>query len=161
NAHFTFSMVGEDPCPTVHEPVALPGGYVFVPAALFLAAQDEAEFAGMLAHTMEHVAERHGTRQATRGQLINYASVPLVFMGSSTGCASDVAVPLGYLNFQRDFERQADFLALRAMARAGFDPNALVRYIERVQPSPSTIVSTALSPLPARDQRIAIIMSAI
>lgn len=147
----------------MHEPVALPGGYVFVPAALFLAAQDEAELAGMLAHAMEHIAERHETRQATRGQIINYANVPLVFMGNSTGCASDAAIPLGFLKFQQDFERQADFLAVQAMARAGFDPNALVRYIERVQPAtpPSPGGSTALSALPARDLRIAVMMSGI
>jgi predicted Zn-dependent protease len=163
NGHFTFSVVAEDPCPVVHEPVALPGGYVFVPAALFLAAQDEADFAGMLAHAMAHIAERHGTRQATRGQVINYASVPLVFMGGWAGCASGAAVPLGFLKFQQNFERQADFLAVQAMARAGFDPNALVRYIERVQPPPppSTEASTAPSPLPTRDQRIAVMMSGI
>jgi hypothetical protein len=51
---FTFTAIAEDPCRTTHEPVALPGGYIFVPAALLLAAQDEAEFAGMLAHGMEH-----------------------------------------------------------------------------------------------------------
>jgi predicted Zn-dependent protease len=65
---FTFSVVAEDPCSTTHEPVALPGGYVFVPAALFIAAQDEAEFAGMLAHSIMHVAARHGTRMATPTQ---------------------------------------------------------------------------------------------
>jgi predicted Zn-dependent protease len=158
NAHFTFRVIAEDPCPIVHEPAALPGGYVFVPAALFLAAQDEAEFAGMLVHAMEHIAERHGMRQANRGQVITSASAPQVFMGG-TGCAPRVAVPLGFQNIQRDLESQADLLAIPFMAGAGFDPNALVRYIERVQPPPDIEVS--LSHLPARDQRITVIMSEI
>src|SRR6185295_11797215 len=55
---FTFTPIAEDPCLTTHEPVAMPGGYIFVPAALFLAARDEAEFAGMLVHAMEHVTQR-------------------------------------------------------------------------------------------------------
>ena len=160
---FTFSVIAEDPCPTVHEPAALPAGYVFVPAALFLAAQDEAEFAGMLAHAMEHVAERHGTRQATRGEIAGSASVPLVFMGGINGCASDQAVPLGFVAFQRNFERQADFLAVQAMARAGYDPRALARYIERVQPPvpPPSTARAAFSPLPRRDDRVGIMESAI
>jgi len=70
NFPFTFSAIAEDPCPAIHEPAALPGGYVFVPAALFIAAQDEAEFSGLLAHAMEHIAQRHGTRQATRGTMV-------------------------------------------------------------------------------------------
>src|SRR5262245_17734472 len=97
NARFTFSVIAEDPCTTVHEPAALPGGYVFVSAALFLAAQNEAEFAGMVAHAIVHIAERHGT-QATRGQAVNYAGVPLIFMGGWGGfCAEGLAVPRGFV----------------------------------------------------------------
>src|SRR5437879_13364529 len=91
---FTFSAIAEDLCPTIHEPAALPGGYVFVPAALFIAAQDEAEFSGLLAHAMEHIAQRHGTRQATRGTMVNYSSVPLICMGG--GCSEWRAIPLGF-----------------------------------------------------------------
>jgi beta-barrel assembly-enhancing protease len=157
---FTFSVIAEDPCPTIHEPGALPGGYVFVPAALFLAAQDEAEFAGMLAHAMAHIAERHGTRQATRGAIVNYASTPLIFAGGWGGCPSG-GVPLGFLAFQRGFERQADLLAVQTMAHAGFDPNGLVRYIERVQLPPSGQTPQVFSPLPARDERVAAMLSGI
>src|SRR5260221_8988292 len=82
NFPFTFRAIAEDPCPAIHEPTALPGGYVFVPAALFIAARDETELSGMLAHAMEHIAQRHGTRQATRGIVINHASIPLMFMGT-------------------------------------------------------------------------------
>ena len=157
---FTFGVITEDPCPTIHEPAALPGGYVFVPAALFVAAQDEAEFAGMVAHAMAHVVERHGTQQATRGQLMQSGSIPVVFMGSSAGCNSEGPVPVGFLKFQRTFEREADFLAVPTMAQAGFDPNALVHYTERVQPRVST-TPLVFSPLPLRDDRIATMSSAI
>jgi predicted Zn-dependent protease len=87
---------------TIHEPATLPGGYVFVPAGLFLAAQDEAEFAGMLAHAMGHIALRHGTRQATRGVLIKQRSIPLIFMGGwTTLCSSGLSIPAGPLSLAK------------------------------------------------------------
>jgi predicted Zn-dependent protease len=138
------------------EPVWLPGGYVLIPARLFLATQDEAEFAGMLAHVMAHVVERHGTRAGTRAQLVNYAAIPLVFMGGWVRSGS--AVPLGFLTFARAYEREADLLAVHAMARAGFDPAALARYIERTQVDPKPPV---YSSWPARDDRLAGIKEAI
>ncbi|MBI1899348.1 MAG: M48 family metalloprotease [Acidobacteria bacterium] len=80
----TFAIV-EGNANSTHEPLSLPGGYIFVPASLVLAARDEAEFAGMLAHAMAHVAERHGTRQATRGQILNQASIPLILSSDRPG----------------------------------------------------------------------------
>jgi predicted Zn-dependent protease len=159
NFPFTFSAIAEDPCPAIHEPAALPGGYVFVPAALFIAAQDEAEFSGMLAHAMEHIAQRHGTRQATRGTMVNYSSVPLIFMGG--GCSEGHAIPLAFMASQRSAELEADFLAVQTIARAGFDPRSLVQYLQRVQVRPEATISKAYSPLPDRDQRLVNILSAI
>ncbi len=153
---FTFSVIADDPCRMIHEPAALPGGYVFVPAALFVAAQDEAEFAGMLAHAMQHTAQRHGTRQATRGQIVNYASIPLIFMsGWGGGCSEGQAVPLAFFALQRSNELEADALAVQTMAHAGFNPAALVRYIERVQLQPAANEPKVFSALPDRDERIA------
>jgi predicted Zn-dependent protease len=144
---FTFSVVADDPCRTIHEPAALPGGYVFVPGALFVETRNEAEFAGMLAHAMSHIAARHGTRQASRGTIANLATIPLVFMGGWGGGCSEVLIPRAFLASQRSQELEADVLAVQTMAQAGFDPMALVRYIERVQP--------AAAALPDRDQRVA------
>jgi beta-barrel assembly-enhancing protease len=145
---YTFRVIAGDPCRTVHEPAALPGGYVFVPGALFVEARNEAEFAGMLAHAMSHIALRHATRQATRGQVSNLASVPLIFMGGWSGaCSEELLLPRAFVASRRSQELEADVLAIRTMTRAGFDPMALVRYIERVQP--------AASSLPDRDQRLA------
>ena len=119
----------------------------------------------MLAHSIAHVAARHGTRVATRAELANIASVPLVYMGGWTGYAvqqgAGLAVPLGFLTFQRAFEREADLLAIRMMAGAGCDPDALVRYIGRVQAPPDATGSKVFSPLPERDQRVAAMQQAI
>src|SRR5258707_6777372 len=78
---YTFSVIADDRGGPTHEPLSLPGGYIFVSSRLILTARNEAEFAGMLAHAMAHVAERHATRQSTRGQVANGASIPLIFMG--------------------------------------------------------------------------------
>ena len=65
--------------------MALPGGFFFVNSGLILKADNESELAGVMAHEIAHIAARHGTRQATRGQVINLASIPLIFMGGWTG----------------------------------------------------------------------------
>src|ERR1043166_3899509 len=86
---------------------ALPGGFFFVNTGLILKADDEAELAGVMAHEIAHVAARHGTRQATRGEIINIASIPLLFMGGWTGYAiqeaASMAIPMGFLKFSRAF----------------------------------------------------------
>jgi len=154
---FTFSVITDDPCPATHEPVSLPGGYIFLPAALFVVAGDEAEFAGMLAHSMEHIARHHATRKAINGRLSDYGSIPLIFLGGWSGYCSDaLLVPALFLTTQRNNEMEADALAVQATARAGFDPQALGSYIGRVQPEPKTEV---FSSLPDRAKRLAALLS--
>ena len=84
---------------------ALPGGFFFVNSGLILKADTEAELAGVMAHEIAHVAARHGTRQATRGELINIGTIPLIFMGGWTGYAirqgAGLAIPMGFLQFSR------------------------------------------------------------
>ncbi|HXB67954.1 MAG TPA: M48 family metalloprotease [Candidatus Acidoferrales bacterium] len=159
---YTFAVISRGADNATHEPLSLPGGYIFVPASLFLAAQDEAEFAGMLAHSIAHIARRHYTRQATRGQLVNMSlgnmsTAPLIYMGGPAGQAMDqnqnLSIPLGLLRLHRENELEADRLAADSMAAAGFDPAALALYIGRVQPEDGSR-SWVFSPLPTRDQRL-------
>jgi predicted Zn-dependent protease len=140
---------------------ALPGGFFFVNSGLMLKAESEAELAGVMAHEIAHVAARHGTRQATRGALINYASIPLIFMGGWTGYAirqgAGLAIPLGFLNFSRGFEREADYLGLQYLYKSGYDPTAFVDFFEKIQSlekkKPGTI-SKVFSTHPMTDDRI-------
>lgn len=140
---------------------ALPGGFFFVNSGLVLKADSESELAGVMAHEIAHVAARHGTRQATRGEIINLASIPLIFMGGWTGYAirqgAGLAIPLGFLNFSRAFEREADYLGLQYLYKAGYDPTSFVDFFEKIQSmekkKPGT-VSKVFSTHPMTDDRI-------
>ena len=140
---------------------ALPGGFFFVNSGLILKADNEAELAGVMAHEIAHVAARHGTRQATRGEIINIASIPLIFMGGWTGYAirqgAGLAIPLGFLTFSRGFESEADMLGLEYMYKTGYDPTAFVDFFEKIQTlekrKPGTL-SKVFSTHPMTDDRI-------
>jgi predicted Zn-dependent protease len=130
---FTIRIVDSDEV----NAFALPGGFMFVNTGLILKADNEAELAGVLAHEIAHVAARHGTRQATRGQLINYGTIPLIFAGGWAGYAVrqavTLAVPMGFLKFSRNMETEADLLGLQYMYKAGYDPTEFVNFFERIQ----------------------------
>jgi predicted Zn-dependent protease len=160
---YTFEVV-DDQQTFLHEPVAFPGGPVFVPAGLILAAASADELAGMMAHSLAHIAARHGTKMATKEEIVNQSSIPLIFMGGWTGYAIQqgqaLAIPLGFVKFARQNEMQADTLAISAMATAGYDPAALASYIERVQPV-EALPPKVYSPIPERESRLAAIRAAI
>src|SRR6516225_3626482 len=116
---------------------ALPGGFLFVNTGLVLKAETEAELASAMAHEIAHVAARHGTRQASRAQIVNLASLPLIFMGGWPGYAvrqgANLALPMTFLKFSRGFEQEADLLGLQYLYKAGYDPTAFVDFFERME----------------------------
>ncbi len=140
---------------------ALPGGFFFVNSGLILKAESEAELAGVMAHEIAHVAARHGTRQASRGELAQYATLPLILAGGWTGYAiyqaAGVAIPMGFLKFSRSFEAEADTLGLQYMYKAGYDPTAFVDFFEKIESlekrKPGTL-SKVFATHPMTDDRI-------
>lgn len=141
---------------------ALPGGYFFVNSGLILKADNEAELAGVMSHEIAHVAARHGTRQATRGEIANLATIPLVFMGGGWATygiyqAANIMIPVTFLKFSRGFESEADMLGLEYMYKAGYDPTAFVDFFEKIETlekrKPGTM-SKVFSTHPPTDDRI-------
>jgi len=117
---------------------ALPGGFFFVNSGLILKTETEAELAGVMAHEIAHVACRHGTKQATRGDLMQIGAIAAsIALGGWTGYAirqgMGLAIPLGYLQFSQAFERQADYYGLQYMYKAGYDPTAFVDFFEKIE----------------------------
>jgi beta-barrel assembly-enhancing protease len=116
---------------------ALPGGFFYVNKGLILAADNEAEIAGVMAHEIAHVAARHGVEQDSKAQLANFAMIPLIFMSGGLAAiayqAAQIGVPLAFLKFSRGAENEADILGAQYAWASGYDPNNLTTFFEKLE----------------------------
>jgi predicted Zn-dependent protease len=154
---FTIKVVESDEI----NAFALPGGFFYVNSGLILAADDESELAAVMAHEIAHVAARHGTKQASKAELVNFASIPLIFMGGVGGFALRQAagflIPMQFLQFSRSDEAEADYLGLQYLYKTGYDPGAMVSFFEKLQAKESArpgSVSKMFSTHPPTGDRI-------
>jgi predicted Zn-dependent protease len=132
---FTIKVIDSDEI----NAFALPGGFFYVNSGLILAADEEAELAGVMSHETAHVCAHHAAREMTRLNYAQIGMVPLMIMlpydwaGYGIYEAAQLAIPITFLQFSRDFEAQADYLGVQYMYRAGYDPQAFITFFEKIQ----------------------------
>lgn len=130
---FTIKVIDSDEI----NAFALPGGFFYVNKGLILAADNEAELAGPMAHEIAHVAARHGVEQASKGEIVNWSTLPLIFVGGWGGFgarqAASLLIPVGFLKFSRTAEYEADSLGVQYLWATGYDPRAMASFFEKLQ----------------------------
>jgi beta-barrel assembly-enhancing protease len=154
---FTIKVIDSDEI----NAFALPGGFFYVNSGLILAADEEAELAGVMAHEIAHVAARHQMQQMTRLQYANMATIPLIFVGSwgiyeAASLAINLALPVTFMKFSRNFESEADYLGVQYMYKTGYDPQAFISFFEKIEAKekkqPGTLAKVFASHPPTPDR---------
>jgi len=131
---FTIKVIDSDEI----NAMALPGGFFYVNSGLIMAADEEAELAGVMAHETAHVCAHHAARQMTKMNYAQIGSIPLIIFtqGSWTGYgiyeATQLAIPMTFLKFSRMDEAEADYLGLQYMYKSGYDPQAFIQFFEKI-----------------------------
>jgi predicted Zn-dependent protease len=132
---FTIKVIDDDHI----NAFALPGGFFYVNSGVLLHADNESELAGVMAHEIAHVCARHQTRNATKANIMQIASIPVMMTlpytlaGYGIYEGMNLAIPLTYLKFSRDAEREADYLGIQYMYKAGYDPNGMINVFEKFE----------------------------
>lgn len=124
---------------TVPNAFAAPGGVIFVSRALFSVVGDEAELAGVLAHEVGHVAEKHALRSIRRAQFLEGAAkITAANMKGESGkqfesMIGDLQSVLFDKGLDKEMEYEADLAAMETAYRTGYDPSGLIRVLEKLQ----------------------------
>jgi hypothetical protein len=134
---YTFDVVNQKEI----NAFALPGGPMFVNRGMLEAAKSEGEVAGVMAHEIAHVALRHGTAQATKGQKFQIGAVAGQVLGAIVGGVAGNVIAQGsqfglgayFLKYGREYEREADLLGAQIMARAGYDPREMANMFKTIE----------------------------
>ncbi|MCU1305705.1 MAG: peptidase Ste24p [Acidobacteriaceae bacterium] len=130
---FTIKVIDSDEI----NAFALPGGFFYVNSGLILAADEEDELAGVMAHEIAHVCARHAMQQQTRSNWANIATIPLIFVGGGAGYAArsvaQIGLPLTFMSFSRGFEAEADYLGMQYSYATGYDPQGSISFFEKIQ----------------------------
>ncbi|MEW6313533.1 MAG: M48 family metallopeptidase [Pseudomonadota bacterium] len=153
--HYQWFVLEDD---TVNA-FAMPGGYVVVHTGLIEAADSAEELAGVLAHEVQHVEQRHSLKGLVHG-LGWQAALSLVIGDVSGSVWSGLASQLGQLQFSRTQESEADLAGLKALVRAGIDPSGMLHFFEKMAKRDGAQV-TLLSSHPASEDRFAAIQNAL
>jgi|GEM_PF-233414 len=128
---YEFFVVKEDSL----NAFAVPGGKVFIHAGLIARAEGIEEVAGVMGHEIGHAHAHHAVRQEQKGQLASYASVLGIFLAVINPVLAQAALAAGQgqkLKYQRDFEREADFLGIEYTRKAGYDPAAMLGLLRKI-----------------------------
>lgn len=131
---FTIKVIDSDEV----NAFALPGGFFYVNKGLLLAADNEAELAGVMAHEIAHVAARHAVENNKKAELTQYAVlIPSIILGGGLGQliyqGGGFASLLGFMKFNRGAEEEADKLGVQYMYAAGYDPTAMATMFEKLE----------------------------
>jgi len=131
---FTIKVIDSDEV----NAFALPGGFFYVNKGLILAADNEAELAGVMAHEIAHVAARHAVENQTKASLLEYAALGgSIFLGGIPGLIYQNTAGIGllgiFMKFSRSAEEEADKLGVQYMYAAGYDPGAMATMFEKLE----------------------------
>ena len=131
---FTIKVIDSDEV----NAFALPGGFFYVNKGLLLAADNEAELAGVMAHEIAHVAARHAVENQTKASLLEYAALGAsIFLGGIPGMIYQNTAGIGllgiFMKFSRGAEEEADKLGIQYMYAAGYDPGAMATMFEKLE----------------------------